>query len=59
MSESIVLKNGLVSYINKDNNHNLFLLSVMRYLEYNHNYILYFGFSFISSQNVYVLEYGV
>ena len=29
MSESIELKNGLVSYINKENNHILFLSSVL------------------------------
>ena len=29
MSKSIVVKNGLVSYINKEDNHILFLLSVL------------------------------
>ena len=33
MSKSIVVKNGLVSYINNEDNHILFLLSVLQGIE--------------------------
>ena len=53
LDRSIVVKNGLDSCINKDNNHiYIFIISLTGYTGYKDSYTLYFGFVFISSQNI-------
>ena len=47
------MKNGLDSCINKDNNRiYIFIVGFIGYLGYKDSYTLYFGFVFISSQNI-------
>ena len=47
------MKNWLESCINTDNNRiHIFIVGLIGYLGYKDSYTLYFGFVFISSQNI-------